>query len=114
MCQSTIYLQSTLSVRFGTNSAMTPTLNALKKQKGDLYAKMVAGMRQVGGSAVDSYVIQGGGCTSVRARSSRPELGQSSCFVFAKVLAKRLGFARYCCEREFPSLSDPIQCPSVS
>jgi hypothetical protein len=35
------------------------TLNTLKKQKGDLYAKMVAGMRQVGGSAVDSYVIQG-------------------------------------------------------
>jgi hypothetical protein len=54
------------------------------------------------------------GCTSVPARSSRPELGQSSCSVFAKILAKRLGFARYCCEREFPSLSDPIQCLSVS
>jgi hypothetical protein len=42
------------------------------------------------------------GSTSVPARSSRPELGQSSCSIFAQVLAKRLGFARYCCEREFP------------
>jgi hypothetical protein len=35
------------------------SLNALKKQKGDLYAKMAAGMRQVGGPAVDSYLFQG-------------------------------------------------------
>ena len=35
------------------------------------------------------------GCTSVPARSSRAELGQSSCSIFAQVLAKRLGFARY-------------------
>jgi hypothetical protein len=45
------------------------------------------------------------GCTSVPARFSRPELGQSSYSIFAQVLAKRLGFARYCCEREFPSLA---------
>src|SRR5271165_6343029 len=48
------------------------------------------------------------GCASVPARLSRPELGQSSCTIFAQVLAKRLGFARYCCEREFPSLGDPM------
>src|ERR1700674_2678966 len=42
------------------------------------------------------------GCASVPAQLSRPELGQSSCSIFAQVLAKRLGFARYCCEREFP------------
>ena len=35
------------------------TLNVLKKQKGELYAKMAAEMRQVGGPAVDGYVIQG-------------------------------------------------------
>jgi hypothetical protein len=34
------------------------------------------------------------GCASVPARLSRPELGQSSCTIFAQVLAKRLGFAR--------------------
>jgi hypothetical protein len=34
-------------------------LNALKKQKGELYTKMAAGMRQVGGPAVDGYIIQG-------------------------------------------------------
>jgi hypothetical protein len=54
------------------------------------------------------------GCASVPARLSSPGLGQSSCTIFAQVLAKRLGFARYCCEREFPSLGDPIQCLSVS
>jgi hypothetical protein len=35
------------------------TLNALKKQKGNLYVKMVASMRQVAGPAADSYVIKG-------------------------------------------------------
>jgi hypothetical protein len=35
------------------------TLNTLKKQKGELYLQMAAGMREVGGPAVDNYVIQG-------------------------------------------------------
>jgi hypothetical protein len=36
-----------------------PTLNVLKKQKGELYSKMAAGAREMGGPAVDGYVIHG-------------------------------------------------------
>jgi len=35
------------------------SLNVLSKHKGELYTDMISGMRTVGGSAVDSYVIEG-------------------------------------------------------